>query len=85
MLLEYAPQVVAAAEDFSSHVVYLPISALGRGPEVDAATGMLGIRPRNLHPRWVSIPLLYILARWATGLVAGNQYPPKPGTQPHGT
>ena len=84
MLLEFAPQVVAAAEDFSTHVLYMPISALGRAPEADTATGMLGVRPRSLHPRWVSIPVLYILSRWASGLVAGNQYPPKPGTQVHG-
>ena len=85
MLMEYAPQLVTAAEDFSSHVVYIAVSALGHAPEIDAASGMLGIRPRNIHPHWVTAPILYILSRWATGLVAGNQFPPKPGAQAHGS
>jgi hypothetical protein len=29
------------------------------------------IRPRDIHPRWVTVPLLYSYARWATGLIAG--------------
>jgi hypothetical protein len=80
MLLEYAPQLVAAAEDFCTHVVYMPVSALGRAPEVQPQTGMLGVRPRHLRPRWVTMPVLYTLSRWATGLVAGNQYPAKAAT-----
>lgn len=74
MLLAFAPELVAAAEDFCTQVVYLPVSALGRAPEVQPETGLLGVRPRDIQPRWVTIPLLYTLARWATGLVAGNQY-----------
>ena len=83
MLLKYAPEVVAAAEDFCTHVVYLPASALGRAPEVQAETGMLGVRPRDIRPRWVTVPVLYTLARWATGWVAGNHY--GSGDAPHVT
>jgi hypothetical protein len=69
LLWELTPEIVSAAESFSEHVIYIPVSAMGRAPEVDPATGALGIRPRDIHPQWTEVPLLYYLARWQTGIV----------------
>jgi hypothetical protein len=77
MLLKYTPEVVAAAEDFCQTIVYIPSSALGRGPELQEETGMLGIRPRDIRPRWAAVPILYLFARWGSILPA-----PKPPGRP---
>jgi hypothetical protein len=71
LLLELTPDVVAIAEDFSEDVVYIPVSALGHSPEKYPDKNGLLIKPKDIHPSWVTIPLLYSYARWATGLVAG--------------
>jgi hypothetical protein len=71
LLLGVTPEVVSAAEDFADEVVYVPISALGHSPEKFPDKNGLLIRPRDVHPRWVTVPLLYSYARWATGLIAG--------------
>ena len=69
VLNKFAPEMVAAAEGFSRHVTYVPVSALGQNPEVDQKTGFLGIRPRDIKPMWAEIPLLYAINRVAEGLV----------------
>ena len=69
MLRKYTPEIVAAAEGFASSVTFLPVSATGRSPEVDPATGSFGIRPRDLNPYWVDVPMLYALSRWGSGLI----------------
>lgn len=71
LLLALTPEVVSTAEDFSEDVVYIPVSALGHSPEKYPDKSGLLIRPRDIHPRWVTVPLLYSYARWATGLIAG--------------
>lgn len=71
MLQQLTPEVVSIAEDFSDEVFYLPVSALGHSPEKYPDKNGLLIRPKDIHPRWVTIPLLYSYARWATGLIAG--------------
>jgi hypothetical protein len=70
MLVKLTPEVVAAAEDFCKNIVYIPSSALGRGPELQQETGMLGIRPRDIHPKWAAVPILYLFAKWAGGMLA---------------
>lgn len=71
MLLDIAPEVVTTAEDFSNEVVYMPVSALGGSPEkVPEAEGLV-VRPRNVHPHWVTVPLLYSYAKWSAGLIHG--------------
>jgi hypothetical protein len=69
LLKIWAPEFVAAAEDFCNIVLYVPASALGRGPELREETGLLSIRPRDIHPKWVTVPVLYMLAKWASGLI----------------
>jgi hypothetical protein len=51
--------MVPTAESFAGEVIYLPNSALGHSPELNAETGMIGIRPRDVAPFWVSVPMLY--------------------------
>ena len=70
-LQDITPEIVSAAEDFSDEVVFIPVSALGHSPEKYPDRSGLLIKPRDVHPRWVTIPLLYSYARWATGLIAG--------------
>jgi len=69
VILRLCPEVVNTAEDFSTPVVYLPVSALGRSPSrIDAAEELV-IRPKDVKPQWVTIPILYALSRWGRGLV----------------
>lgn len=72
LLLKFTPEVVAAAEDFCKTIVYIPSSALGRGPELQQETGMLGIRPRDIRPRWAAASMLYFLAKWGGVLPAAR-------------
>jgi DNA-directed RNA polymerase subunit RPC12/RpoP len=71
MLVKITPEFVAAAEDFCEQVVYIPVSALGRSPEVQKGSGLLGIRPRDIRPQWVTVPFLYVASKWSKGLIAG--------------
>jgi hypothetical protein len=72
LLLRLTPELVGTVEDLCEHVVYLPVSSLGRSPEESPTSKGLFIRPRDIAPRWVTVPVLYMFAKWATGLVASN-------------
>ncbi len=69
MLRKYTPEIVAAAEGFAKDLTFLPVSAIGRSPELDPETGSLGVRPKDMDPYWVEVPLLHALSRWSTGLI----------------
>ena len=69
LLWKNSPEIVSAAESFASQVLYVPVSATGRGPETDPNTGALGFRPKDMKPIWVEVPMLYALARGTQGLV----------------
>ncbi len=69
LLARLCPEIVGAAEGFTSDVTYLPVSSLGGQAETDAATGKLGIRPRNVAPIGVTIPFLYAIHRAAPALI----------------
>ena len=69
LLNEVCPEVVAAAEEFCETVVYVPVSSVGIPPVKDAQTGMLGFRPADIRPRWVTVPMLYGLAKFTKGLI----------------
>jgi hypothetical protein len=69
LLMHVCPEIVAAAEGFSNSVTYIPVSALGRSPEQDERSRLLGIRPRDIRPNWVTVPFLYALWRSAPGLI----------------
>lgn len=84
ILMKYAEEIVAAAEGFSSDVIYIPVSALGCGPEVDPASGAFTIRPRDVDPLWAEIPMLYALHRSVPGLIlpAGGESNAGRGVRP---
>lgn len=69
LMRSIAPDFVGAAEDFSDHVVYLPVSALGCAPEPDPGGRGLLVRPSQIKPRWVTVPILYAFAKWSSGMV----------------
>ncbi len=69
LLWKISPEIVSAAESFASQVLYVPVSATGRGPETDPQTGALGFRPKDMKPIWAEVPMLYTLSRWTQGLV----------------
>jgi hypothetical protein len=70
VMWELTPEVVAAAESFAEEVVYIPLSAIGRSPEIDPESNKLGVKPRDIHPVWTEVPLLYSVACATSGLVA---------------
>ena len=57
LLEKFAPEIVATVESFAESVLYVPNSALGHHPS------KAGIRPCDIKPRWVEVPLLYVLSR----------------------
>jgi hypothetical protein len=63
------PDIVAAAENFASHVTFLPASAVGWCTHRGRTDGQLYIRPAEARPFWVTVPFLYALARCHPGLV----------------
>ena len=69
LLWKISPEIVAAAEGFASQVLYVPVSATGRGPEIDPDSGAVGFRAKDMKPIWAEVPMLYALSRWTQGLV----------------
>lgn len=66
LLMQLCPELVSTAESFSSKVVYVPVSALGHSPQLDPANpdaGPLLVRPKDVKPVWVTVPMLFMLAR----------------------
>lgn len=59
VLEDICPEIVSTAESFAGDVLYIPNSALGHSPELNDDSGMVGIRPRDVKPFWVSVPMLY--------------------------
>lgn len=80
MLRELTPEIVAAAEGFAQDLHFLPISAIGRSPEIDPHTGAFGVRPKDMKPYWVEVPILYALSRLKTGLFGLVEPDMKAGT-----
>jgi hypothetical protein len=73
LMSEYAEEVVAAAEGFFPEVLYVPVSSMGHTPEQVKDTQYLGIRPRDVQPMWVEVPLLYALHYAKHGLVLAGK------------
>jgi hypothetical protein len=69
VLMQYCPETVAAAESFAKNITYIAVSSLGEQVEIDPTTGLAGIRPKNIHPHWVTVPLLYALSRVQPALI----------------
>lgn len=69
VLWELTPEIVSTAESFAETVLYVPVSAIGRSPEVDPVSGKLSVRPRDMQPQWSEVPMLSVLAVGTSGLV----------------
>lgn len=75
LLNRLCPTIVQTAESFCREVRYMPVTALGTSPRPDPARtdsrGMAAevIVPRDIHPRWVTVPFLYGIGRFGSGLV----------------
>jgi hypothetical protein len=69
LLRKLTPEIVAAAEGFTKHVLFIPVSATGCAPEQDPETGAFGVRPKSLNPYWVEVPMLYAINKWCSGLI----------------
>lgn len=69
LLRRTCPELTAAAATVSSEVIYMPVSATGRRPELDPESGQLGIRPKDIRPQWAEVSLIYLLARRFRGLI----------------
>lgn len=80
MMMRFVPEFVATAEDACDRVLYIPVSALGTSPTRDDASGLLKVRPRDVRPRWVTVPFAYSIARWGTTLIASNKSHEKDGS-----
>lgn len=68
LLLRVSPEIVNAAEGFADEVLYVPVSALGWATTVNNE-GQLSIRPVDVYPYWVTVPILYSFTRCLPGLV----------------
>lgn len=64
LLGRLCPEVVGVAEGFAESVTYMPVSVLGRAPELMATDSgaVPAVRPRDIVPRGVLTPLLFGLA-----------------------
>jgi len=83
MLWKFSPEMVSAAESFSEHVFYVPVSATGCSPEFDETSNInKGFCPRDIKPEWAEIPLLVSLARWGGGMIPYVQSNNPSSTQP---
>jgi hypothetical protein len=69
LLRTLTPEIVAAAEGFTKHLYFVPVSATGCPPERDATTGAFGVRPKDLNPYWVEVPMLFAMSQWCAGLI----------------
>jgi hypothetical protein len=73
LLTEVVREVVETAESFASSVTYIGVSALGTHPAWDAEQGDWAIRPGDIRPIGVELPLLYGLNRVSPQLIPGGR------------
>lgn len=72
LLLKLCPEVVTAADEFSSNVLFVPTSSFGRQVEThhDGERETVGVMANELDPMWVEVPILYLLATVRKGVIA---------------
>lgn len=71
MFQEICPEFVATAKNLTATVRFIPVSSLGSSPELVTQNGrsFYGVRPSQVKPKWVAVPLAYALSRWASGMI----------------
>ncbi|MCR9115813.1 MAG: protein kinase [bacterium] len=65
----HCSEVVAAADNFSDDVLFVPISSFGRRVVIDPTNGDAGVPPSDLNPMWADVPMLSILSRIRRGVI----------------
>jgi hypothetical protein len=72
------PDFVATAEALSSIIRYVPVTSLGCSPVLVEREGhkLFGVYPKDLRPRWVTVPLLYSLCTWTKGTIGRGRRTP---------
>ncbi len=68
-LARLCPEVVQGAEGFCRTVLYVPTSAVGAGTKLNADGDLPTLRPADAEPHWVTVPMLWALAKATRGLV----------------
>lgn len=68
-LLKYAPNIVNTCDSFASNVTYVPVSSLGKPPAMDPSGSQSMIRPSEIHPVWVTVPLVLATALTTQDLI----------------
>ncbi len=63
LLEDICPELVASADACSNDLLFLPNSALGCSPELDPESEILGVRPGQIKPFWIQVPMLYLFYR----------------------
>lgn len=81
LLLKHCPQMVQSAEAFSHRVIYVPVSSVGTPPvRVGGKDSRVwGVKPRDIRPQWVTVPLLWTLDQSVPGMLAGEPETQTPG------
>ncbi len=69
LMLRLSPEFVTTVESFSKNAWFIPVSATGVPPELDSATGIIGVRPRDIQPIWCDVPITLVVSRFIGGLV----------------
>lgn len=74
VLREHCPEFVATADSTSEFVRYIPVSSFGRSPELvrRGSQKFYGIRPKDIRPMWVTVPMLYCFCRWGQMLLGST-------------
>ncbi|MDD3468734.1 MAG: hypothetical protein PHE53_01995 [Thermoguttaceae bacterium] len=68
LLRKISPEFVSAIDGISGDAVYIPVSATG-GNAVTDAQGRKGFRPKDIHPKWTEVPMLYAIATQLEGVI----------------
>jgi hypothetical protein len=82
LLYQHWPEIASGAEGFANEVIYVPVSATGCSPIVDGGGAIRGMRPCDIKPMWVEVPMMVALAKWARGLVPYAMRKPKTNGPP---
>lgn len=71
------PEFLSVADNLTDTVCFIPVTSLGANPEMVSRDGrqFYGIPPSKINPKWVTIPLLYALCKWASGLIPKMNQP----------
>ncbi len=66
-----SPDFPTVANNFSKHTLWVPVSSTGVPPALVKQGGgeFYGIRPKDISPKWVTVPMVYCLAKFAKGLI----------------